>query len=136
MLRNLEDETDVVVLNLERVQNRGKLIFKLHVNDGADDLLDLADGERSGGSSEGARALRRGGALGGGETGSLSSDRSQSLTPAGHGRGHAPERLPVVRTETRATNTHTRSRTTTHPAQNTQGATEHVQQNKMTAENR
>ena len=42
VLRHLEHEPDVVVLDLERVEDRGQVVVELHVDDGADDLRHLA----------------------------------------------------------------------------------------------
>mmetsp|Transcript_59631 Transcript_59631/g.122294 ORF Transcript_59631/g.122294 Transcript_59631/m.122294 type:complete len:370 (+) Transcript_59631:679-1788(+) len=42
MLRNLENEADVVILNFQGVQNGGKLAIKLNVNNGTDNLGDLS----------------------------------------------------------------------------------------------
>ena len=43
VLGDLEDEAHAVVVGLERVQDLGQVVFELHVDDGADDLGDLAD---------------------------------------------------------------------------------------------
>mmetsp|Transcript_54995 Transcript_54995/g.130537 ORF Transcript_54995/g.130537 Transcript_54995/m.130537 type:complete len:367 (-) Transcript_54995:97-1197(-) len=48
MLGNLEHDPDGVILDLERVEDGGELVRELHVNDGADNLLDLADRAASG----------------------------------------------------------------------------------------
>merc|ERR1711998_34890 len=37
VLRNLKDETDVVILDFKGVEDLGKLVIELHVNDGSDD---------------------------------------------------------------------------------------------------
>ena len=44
MLRHFEHQAVAAVLGLERVQDRGQVALELHVDDGADDLGDLADG--------------------------------------------------------------------------------------------
>ena len=43
VLGDLEDEALAVVVGLERVQDLGQVVLELHVDDGADDLGDLAD---------------------------------------------------------------------------------------------
>ena len=43
MLRDFEHQAVAAVLGLERVQDRRQIAFELHVDDGADDLGDLAD---------------------------------------------------------------------------------------------
>ncbi len=42
VLGDLEHEADAVVVGLERVEDLGQLAVELHVDDGADDLRDLA----------------------------------------------------------------------------------------------
>ena len=63
VLGDLEDQDLALIVDLERVQNRRQLAVELHVDDGADDLLDPADGvARHGGtcsSDEICDALRR-----------------------------------------------------------------------------
>ena len=43
MLRDFEHQAVAVVRGLERVQDRRQVALELHVDDGADDLGDLAD---------------------------------------------------------------------------------------------
>ena len=43
VLRDLEHEPLAVVVGLERVEDLGQMVLELHVDDGADDLGDLAD---------------------------------------------------------------------------------------------
>ena len=43
VLGDLEDEALAVVVGLERVQDLGQVVLELDVDDGADDLGDLAD---------------------------------------------------------------------------------------------
>ena len=44
MLRDLEHQAVAVVLRLERVQDLRQMAVELDVDDGADDLRDVADG--------------------------------------------------------------------------------------------
>ena len=44
MLRHLEDEALALVLGVERIEDRRQIALELHVDDGADDLGDGADG--------------------------------------------------------------------------------------------
>jgi hypothetical protein len=44
MLRHLEHQPLALVLGVERVQDRGQLALELHIDHGAQDLGDLADG--------------------------------------------------------------------------------------------
>ena len=43
MLRDLENEPDAVVVGLERVQDLRKVLLEVHVDDGTDDLRNVAD---------------------------------------------------------------------------------------------
>mmetsp|Transcript_7769 Transcript_7769/g.19831 ORF Transcript_7769/g.19831 Transcript_7769/m.19831 type:complete len:565 (+) Transcript_7769:104-1798(+) len=46
VLRNLEDEADVEILNLERVQDVRQVLIELHIDDSADHLCDTAADHR------------------------------------------------------------------------------------------
>ena len=43
VLGDLEDEALAVIIGFERVQDLRQMVLELHVDDGADDLGDLAD---------------------------------------------------------------------------------------------
>mmetsp|Transcript_2542 Transcript_2542/g.6973 ORF Transcript_2542/g.6973 Transcript_2542/m.6973 type:complete len:483 (-) Transcript_2542:25-1473(-) len=90
MLGDLENQADRVPLDLKGVQNGRELAIELHVNDGTDNLRNLADGKTLGG-----RASRGGSgelAVGGSHVGGANSD----LTPGDVGgqNTHGGDRPP------------------------------------------